>query len=129
MAEIKIKDLELSFGDYKKEYRRVTNQTCPEITVSRAWIKVGDISFRPDEFVFALEKLKRRPQFSEHKNDEMTNNDFLAIQAFKKEIINQQSRMLSLETIPPADVKNIKEYLDKCIVEVEVLEKRYSMFE
>ncbi len=129
MAKVKIIDMTDNFGDYKLHYRRVTGNQCPEIVVKKAWILVGDISFRPDEFVDALEKLKQRPDFKDHVKDVESNKDFINIQQAKLVLLHQLNNLLGLKTISPDEMKNVSDWVQKSIAELEMIEKRYALFE
>lgn len=129
MAEVKIKDLNDSFGDYKLHYRRVNGKSCPEIIAKKTWIQVGDVFFRPDDFVQALERLKKRPDF-EKRNEDISNiEDYVSIQKAKNDITSTLNKLLSLNNVNPDEFSALKLNLDKALDEIEKVEKKYCLFE
>ena len=124
----KVENIELVIADYKKEYRRVTGKTCPEVLIKRAWIVVGQVSFRPEGLVNALEKLTKRNDFENHSNDNAVNSDFYLITKDKVELQNIVNRLLNLTTVSPEEMKVVKECVDKAIVELDDVVNRHVMF-
>ena len=47
-------------SEYTSAYEMVNKKPCPEIIKAKAWIKVGEISFRPDGFEKSLRTLQLR---------------------------------------------------------------------
>lgn len=129
MAEVKIKDLADSFGDYRLHYRRVTGNQCPEIVAKKTWIQVGDVHFRPDDFVQALERMKNRPDF-EKRNEDISNiQDYAEVQKAKNNITSTLNKMLSLNNVNPEELGALKLNLDKALEEIIKVEKKYCLFE
>ncbi len=125
----KVENIEEVIAEYKREYRRVTGKTCPEVLVKRAWINVGNVSFRPEGFVTALEMLKKRPAVDKHSEDVEVNTDFAELVTAKANLISIMNKLLTLKTIPAEEFKSVKEGVDKALVEIDDLIERNVMFD
>lgn len=104
-----------NFQDYAKSYREAYEKTsgkvCPPIVQLKTWVKVGDISFRPDEFVQAINNLKDRAN-----NVLNINKDFKAegekvdeIQSLLKDALKKADEIKHLEG---KELSNIKDELE-----------------
>jgi hypothetical protein len=125
----KVENLDLVIADYKKEYRRVMGVACPEVSIKRAWISVGEVSFRPDEFVKAVERLRTRPDFSKHSEDISNIEDYVEIQKAKNGITSTLNKLLSLNNVNSDEFGALKLNLEKSLEEIVKVEKKYCLFE
>ena len=124
----KVENIEQVIADYKKEYRRITGNTCPEVLIKRAWINVGVVSFRPEELVQGLESLRKRPDFKDAATDIQAIEDFQTLTNAKSNLMAIQNNLLSLRTIPSDDMEKVCEYIGKTIDEIDDSINRNVMF-
>lgn len=125
----KVENIEEVIAEYKREYRRVTGKTCPEVAVKRAWINVGNVSFRPDGFVAALEVLKKRPAVDKHSEDVKVNEDFATLVKAKADLVSMMNSLRNLNTVTAEQMENANDFIAKAIDEVDVVIEKNVMFE
>jgi hypothetical protein len=108
----KTEQQEQMIAEYKQNYRRVTGETCPTIKVEKAWIKVGEISFRPKDFEQALAVLKTRLPIE--RKGEATNviEDFDSIQSILSTLNDLEKKALSLNTVPAEEMDKVSEHIE-----------------
>lgn len=123
----KVDNFEQLKGEYQSAYEMVNKKPCPEIVKAKAWIKVGDISFRPDGFEKSLRMLQLRCS-----NDGETKRDIESKLAIDLELLNQTKQTLQqsldklkkLTVCEGMEIENMLEMLEKCEVLVDLSKKR-----
>lgn len=123
----KVDNFEQLKGEYQSAYEMVNKKPCPEIVKAKAWIKVGDISFRPDGFEKSLRMLQLRCS-----NDGQTKQDIESKLAIDLELLNQTKETLQqsldklkkLTVCEGMEIENMLEMLEKCEVLVDLSKKR-----
>ncbi len=125
----KVENIEEVIAEYKREYRRVTGKTCPNVEVKRAWINVGNVSFRPEGFVTALEMLKKRPAIDKHSDDVKVNEDFATLAKAKADLVSIMNKLRSLNTVDAEFVENATDFIAKSVDEINILIEKNVMFE
>lgn len=123
----KVDNFEQLKGEYQSAYEMVNKKPCPEIIKAKAWIKVGDISFRPDGFEKSLRMLQLRCS-----NDGETKRDIESKLAIDLELLNQTKQTLQqsldklkkLTVCEGTEIENMLEMLEKCEVLVDLSKKR-----
>jgi hypothetical protein len=129
MAKVKIKDLENEFGDYKLHYRRTSGEKCPDIVVKKAWIQIGDVYVRPDEFVDMLERLKKRPDFEKRDSDKTNIHDFATLQKAKSDLTGTLNSLVSgMKNVNPEEFGIVQDCVEKSIKEIDRVIKKYTLF-
>lgn len=116
-------------ADYKAQYRRVTGQPCPEVEIKKAWIKVGNVSFRPDEFSAEIEILKSRPEHKNHISDLENIRLFSELNARRVELVEMLNKTNSIQGITPDYFVKINEFINKAIEEINDIIERKVLFE
>lgn len=114
-------------SEYISAYEVVNKRPCPEIVKAKAWIKVGEISFRPDDFEKSLRTLQKRGS-----NDGETRREVESKLSLDLELLNQtkDSLKLTLDKLKKLticdgiEIDNMKEMLEKCESLIEVSKKR-----
>lgn len=104
-----------NFQDYAKAYREAyekkSGKVCPPIIQLKTWIKVGEISFRPDEFVQAINNLKDRTSnvLNINKNFEEEGEKVNEIQTLLKDALK---KAMELKYLEGKELSNIKDELE-----------------
>ena len=114
-------------SDYTSAYEMVNKRPCPEIVKAKAWIKVGEISFRPDDFVKAIEKLQLRCNGDGESRKEVESKFSLELDLLNEAKTNLQQTLDKLKKLTLCDgveIENMKEMLEKCESLIEVSKKR-----
>lgn len=114
-------------SEYTNAYEMVNKKPCPEIIKAKAWIKVGDISFRPDDFVKAIEKLKMRCNGDGETRREVESKFSLDLDLLNQAKNNLQQSLDKLKKLTLCDgveIENMKEMIEKCENLIEVSKKR-----
>ena len=113
--------------EYINAYEMINKKPCPEIVKAKAWIKVGEISFRPDDFEKAVNKLKVRCSNDGEKRREVESKlslDTELLNQAKNSLKQSLDKLNSLNICDGVEIENIKEMLEKCEVLVDVSKKR-----
>lgn len=116
-------------ADYKAQYRRVTGKQCPEVEIKKAWIKVGNVSFRPDEFVREIEILRERPDFKDHVNDVQNIKLYAELNSRRNELVNMLNQTNSIQGFTSDYFVKINEFVNKAIEEINDIIERKVLFE
>lgn len=123
----KVDNFEQLKGEYQSAYEMVNKKPCPEIVKAKAWIKVGDVSFRPDDFEKAVNKLKLRCSSDvEVKTDVLAKlaTDELLLKETKDALNESLKNLKKLTICDGVEIENIKEMLEKCELLIDVSKKR-----
>lgn len=116
-------------ADYKAQYRRVTGKQCPEVEIKKAWIKVGNVSFRPDEFLEEIEILKARPEHKDHASDVENIQLFSELNSRRLELIDTLNKTNSIQGITSDYFVKTNEFVNKAIEEINDIIERKVLFE
>lgn len=116
-------------ADYKAQYRRVTGKQCPEVEIKKAWIKVGNVSFRPDEFLQEIEILKSRPEHKDHASDVENIQLFSELNSRRLELIDTLNKTNSIQGITSDYFVKTNEFVNKAIEEINDIIERKVLFE
>jgi len=114
-------------SEYTSAYEMVNKKPCPEIIKAKAWIKVGEISFRPDGFEKSLRTLQLRCS-----NDGETRRDVESKLALDLDLLNQTKETLKqsldklrkLTICDGIEIENMVEMIEKCDDLIDVSKKR-----
>lgn len=114
-------------SEYVNAYEMINKKPCPAIVKAKAWIKVGEISFRPDDFEKAVNKLKIRCSNdtelrNEYENKLSLDNDLL--NEAKNNLKQSLEKLNALNLCDGVEIENIKEMLEKCEILVDSSKKR-----
>ena len=123
----KVEQFENLKAEYINAYEVVNKRPCPEIVKAKAWIKVGDISFRPDDFEKAVNTLKLRCSSDvEVKKDVESKlaTDLVLLNETKDSLIQSFERLRSLTLCDGTEIENMKEMIEKCQNLIDVAKKR-----
>jgi len=105
----------------------VNKKPCPEIVKAKAWIKVGEISFRPDGFEKAVNVLKLRCS-----NEGEVRRDMESKLSLDSELLDQTrtnlnqtlEKLKKLTLVDGIEIENMIEMLEKCNNLIDVSKKR-----
>lgn len=122
------KDRQL-IADYKSQYRRVTGNVCPEVSIKKAWVSVGNVSFRPPEFEQEIEILKKRPDFKDHVSDIQNIELFVSLNQRRTELIETLNKLNSTPNLTSDYFVKTNEYVNKAIEEVNDIIERKVLFQ
>lgn len=123
----KIDNFEQLKGDYQSAYEMVNKKPCPEIIKAKAWIKVGDVSFRPDDFEKSLRTLQLRCSNDNEKRQDVENKltiDSDLLNQAKISLTQSLEKLKQLTICEGSEIENIKEMLEKCENLIDVSKKR-----
>lgn len=114
-------------AEYINAYEVINKKPCPEIVKAKAWIKVGDISFRPDDFEKAVNTLKLRcSSNAEVKSDVESKlaSDLVLLNQTKESLKASLEKLKSLTLCEGTEIENMKEMIEKCENLVDISKKR-----
>lgn len=123
----KIDNFEQLKGDYQSAYEMVNKKPCPDIVKAKAWIKVGDVSFRPDDFEKSLRTLQLRCSNDNEKRQDVENKltiDSDLLNQAKISLTQSLEKLKQLTICEGSEIENIKEMLEKCENLIDVSKKR-----
>jgi hypothetical protein len=114
-------------SEYISAYEMVNKKPCPEIVKAKAWIKVGEISFRPDGFEKAVGVLKLRCS-----NEGEVRRDMESKLSLDSELLDQTrtnlnqtlEKLKKLTLVDGIEIENMIEMLEKCNNLIDVSKKR-----
>jgi hypothetical protein len=114
-------------SEYISAYEMVNKKPCPEIVKAKAWIKVGEISFRPDGFEKAVNVLKLRCS-----NEGEVRRDMESKLSLDSELLDQTrtnlnqtlEKLKKLTLVDGIEIENMIEMLEKCNNLIDVSKKR-----
>ena len=114
-------------SEYISAYEMVNKKPCPEIVKAKAWIKVGEISFRPDGFEKAVNILKLRCS-----NEGEVRRDMESKLSLDNELLDQSrtnlnqtlDKLKKLTLVDGIEIENMIEMLEKCNNLIDVSKKR-----
>jgi len=115
-------------ADYKLQYRRITGNQCPEIEIKRAWIAVGKVFFRPDEFLQEIENLKKRPEHKDHASDVENIRLFTELNSRRLELIDTLNKINSIQGVSADYFIKTNEFVNKAIEEIDDIIERKVLF-
>jgi lipopolysaccharide biosynthesis regulator YciM len=114
-------------AEYISAYEMVNKKPCPEIVKVKAWIKVGDISFRPDDFEKSLKTLQLRSSNNGEIRKEVEsklNLDVQLLDQSKESLQETLNRLKKLTLCEGIEIENMIEMLEKCNTLIDVSKKR-----
>lgn len=114
-------------GEYESAYEIVNKKPCPEIVKAKAWIKVGDVSFRPDDFERSLRTLQIRCSNDGEKRREIESKlsiDSDLLEQAKNSLKQSLEKLRNLTICEGTEIENMKEMLEKCELLIDVSKKR-----
>jgi hypothetical protein len=114
-------------SEYISAYEMVNKKPCPEIVKVKAWIKVGEISYRPDDFEKSLRNLQLRCSNKGEERREIESKLSLDLELLNqtKDTLRQTlDRLKKLTICDGIEIENMTEMLEKCENLVEVSKKR-----
>lgn len=114
-------------GEYQSAYEMVNKKPCPEIVKAKAWIKVGDVSFRPDDFEKSLRTLQLRCSSDGEKRREVESKlslDSEMLDQAKSSLKQSLEKLRNLTICEGTEIENMKEMLEKCELLIDVSKKR-----
>lgn len=114
-------------SEYMSAYEMVNKKPCPEIVKAKAWIKVGEISFRPDGFEKSLRTLQLRCS-----NDGEVRRDVESKLSLDLDLLNQAKdtlkqsldKLRNLTICDGIEIENMIDMVEKCDELIEVSKKR-----
>lgn len=120
-------NFEVLKGEYQSAYEMVNKKPCPEIVKAKAWIKVGDVSFRPDDFEKSLRTLQLRCSADGEKRREVESKlslDSEMLDQAKSSLKQSLEKLRNLTICEGTEIENMKEMLEKCEMLIDVSKKR-----
>jgi hypothetical protein len=114
-------------SEYVSAYEMVNKKPCPEIVKAKAWIKVGEISFRPDNFEKAVNTLKLRCSNEGEVRKEMESKLSLDNELLNETKTNLQQtldKLKKLTLVEGIEIENMIEMLEKCNNLIDISKKR-----
>jgi hypothetical protein len=117
-------------AEYISAYEIINKKPCPEIVRMKAWIKVGDISFRPDDFEKATKTLKLRSSSESEVRKEMESKlslDNELLDQTKNNLKQTLEKLKKLTLVEGIEIENMIEMLEKCDNLIDVSKVRNVM--